>query len=825
MQEDLYDAVSKGTTSAMKEGNKKVLQQIEDNTADQLDALDEQVKELMKKKREEDKKIWLKQDSKRKERDYVEPPEESIEQFLTRYHEVGVLYRKRRKQIEDEGAAAAKKVRDEESKEQKSAMEDYLAQYGNYTQKRKALAAKAAQEILDAETIGEKMDIARRLQEQLSQLDMEEFRDNINWEVVFNDLDKRSIESLKKLKEQLRQAITDKNLSADDAKTISDQIDKINEQLISRQSSWRTHFGLVIPELEKQKQLIQEAKDAQEKLNDAQKRQTDSQKALTADQKNITDFLKKNGKEFSGSISTENAQKIMDLFKGDETASKQLESMFTNLAKSEGNAATAANNLKDAQEEAAQATKNAQKDITNTIAAIDQISEKVNSNIQSAAELVETLGLSESDFGKGFSAFAESSQHISDAWEALKSGNIMGVANGVVGSLRSLGDALGEWGIGFFGSSDKTLVKDLERLTRSNESLEGAVSRLTKTMEQQAGSDLTKTYTEAVDDLEIAMANTQEMIARSAAAYSNGFFGIGGKGSTNKKIAKLLSTSDWERISQIMGRTITDVSQIWDMSSEEMGKLLEHAPDIWAKFKEGASDGYKDISDYLDSYVELYDKLIDLQQQYNESITQTSFDNIKSGLADLINDTETNAYDVIGNVTTMLQNSILNIVLTKSMKPKLDKWYEDFANSMADDTLTAMEHAALEEGYADIYKQAKEEVDRAYKLAGIDPNTGDVEDASTGAWSALGEETGRSLDGRMTAIHIQVTKISDMMLLDHEAIGRMDMRSMQDSTTLNEMHNLIFLSTEHLERVARNSDALPQINSKLEQIRQNTDRL
>ena len=51
------------------------------------------------------------------------------------------------------------------------------------------------------------------------------------------------------------------------------------------------------------------------------------------------------------------------------------------------------------------------------------------------------------------------------------------------------------------------------------------------------------------------------------------------------------------------------------------------------------------------------------------------------------------------------------------------------------------------------------------------------------------------------------------------------MRSMQDSTTLNEMHNLIFLSTEHLERVARNSDALPQINSKLEQIRQNTDRL
>ena len=818
---DIVDA----SIELQEEGTEKQLKKIQQGTKKMTDALDEEIKELQRKKLEEDKKIWLEQNPKKKEYDYETPAEESIDQFLAKYPELKALYETRKAQIEEAGKKATQKVRDEESKEQKSAMEDYLAQYGNYTQKRKALAAKAAQEILDAETIGEKMDIARRLQEQLSQLDMEEFRDNINWEVVFNDLDKRSIESLKKLKEQLRQAITDKNLSADDAKTISDQIDKINEQLISRQSSWRSHFGLVIPELEKQKQLIQEAKDAQEKLDDAKERQTSSQKALTADQKNITDFLKKNGKEFSGSISTENAQKIMDLFKGDETASKQLESMFTNLAKSEGNAATAANNLKDAQEEAAQATKNAQKDITNTIAAIDQISEKVNSNIQSAAELVETLGLSESGFGKGFSAFAESSQHISDAWEALKSGNIMGVANGVVGSLRSLGDALGEWGIGFFGSSDKTLIKDIERLTYSNEALEGAVSRLSKTMEQQAGSDLAKTYEQAVSDLKEATANTQEMLARSGAAYSNGFFGIGGKSSSNYKISKLLSTADWQRISQLMGKTITDVSQLWDLSSEELGKLAENAPDIWAKIKQGAADGYKDITEYLDAYVEYYDKLIELQQQYNESLTQTSFDNIKSGLADLINDTETNAYDVIGNVTDMMQKAILNIVLTKTMKPKLDKWYEDFAQSMADDTLSAMEHAALEQGYADIYKQAKEEVDRAYKLAGIDPNSDNDVDASTGAWSALGEETGRSIDGRLTAIQIQTTKIGELMTLNQDVMTRMDLRSMQDSSTFLEMQNLIFISTGYLERMARNSDALPQINTKLEQIRQNTDRL
>lgn len=818
---DIVDA----SIDALDEGTDKQVRRIKQSTKKQLDALDDEIKELQKKKLEEDKKIWLEQNPNKKEYDYKTPAEEGIEQFLEKYPELKTLYEARKQQIEEAGGKSTKKVRDDAAKAERNALEGYLMEYGSYTDKRLAITERYMQEIADATTIGEKLSLQRQLQDALQAIDFNALKEEINWEEVFNDLDKISIESLEKLKKQLKDALKAKDLTAEDAKTISEQIKAINDQLIIRQKAWRESFGLVIPELEEQRRLIQEAKEAQEQLNEAQEKHRKASDEVNRDQKAITDYIKAQGKEYSGDINTASADKIMSLFAGDKTAGKGMEDLLLNLSKSEGKLATTTTALGKAQEGASMAATKAGGNIASTVAIIDAIVNKVNDNVKSANDLVKQLGLGDTSFGKGFSSFAESSQYAVDAWNALKSGNIMGVANGVVGSLRTLGDALGEWGIGFFGSSDKTLVKDLERLTRSNESLEGAVSRLTKTMEQQAGSDLTKTYTEAVDDLEIAMANTQEMIARSAAAYSNGFFGIGGKGSTNKKIAKLLSTSDWERISQIMGRTITDVSQIWDMSSEEMGKLLEHAPDIWAKFKEGASDGYKDISDYLDSYVELYDKLIDLQQQYNESITQTSFDNIKSGLADLINDTETNAYDVIGNVTTMLQNSILNIVLTKSMKPKLDKWYEDFANSMADDTLTAMEHAALEEGYADIYKQAKEEVDRAYKLAGIDPNTGDVEDASTGAWSALGEETGRSLDGRMTAIHIQVTKIADMMLLDHEAIGRMDMRSMQDSTTLNEMHNLIFLSTEHLERVARNSDALPQINSKLEQIRQNTDRL
>ena len=825
--EDISDDVSHGVTEAMEKGNEKVIAQIKQDTQDDLDALDEQIKKLEEARRERDERIWKKQNPNKPEREYNPPAELSVQAFLAlpENKQLADEYTNRRAQILEEGRKAEEDVRKKAAEDEKDAWNQYLIEYGNYTQKKAAIDAKYAKEINEATTAGEKMRLQRQWQDAIAELDMEALKRDINWEQVFNELDRLSVETLKRLKERLKEALNDKDITAENAKVISEQIEKINDEIIQRQTTWRSSFGLVIPELEEQKRLEREAAEAKERVNDALKKQIEAQHKVILQQREIQTLLEDNNTGYEGNISTENMEQILSMFKGDNASMNKLVGLFGQLGQAEGKLTQETENYEAAAKRAKGAAEAAGGSMATTVAIIDKIIHTINDNIQSSVEIVEQLGLSETKFGKGWSSFAESSQYASDAWEALKSGNIMGVANGVVGSLRTLGDALGEWGIGMFGSSDKNLLKDLEKLTISNEALELAMSRLTKVMEEQAGSDLAKTYEQAVSDLKESMANTQEMLARSAAAYNKGFFGIGGKSSANYKISKLLSTADWQRISQLMGKSITDVAQLWDLSSEELGKLAETAPDIWAILRKGASEGYQDISEYLETYIEYYDKLKELQLEYNQSITQTNMDEIKSGLSELIKDSETNAYDVIGNVSEMMQNAILNIVMTKTMKSKLDKWYEDFATAMADDTLSAMENAALEQGYADIYKQAKEEVDRAYKLAGIDPNRNDVEDASTGAWSALGEETGRSIDGRLTAIHIQTTKIGELLALNSEAMNRMELRGLQDSGALTEMQNLVFISTSHLERIARNSDSLPSINSKLEQIRQNTDRL
>lgn len=824
---DIVDA----SIELQEEGTERQLKKIKQGTKKMTDALDEEIKELQRKKLEEDKKIWLEQNPKKKEYDYVTPAEEGIDQFLAKYPELKALYETRKAQIEEAGKKATKKVRDEETREQKTATQEFLAQWGDYEAKKAAITADYEEQIKKATTPAEIANLRMQMDKELRELEKTNLEETIDWSGVFSELEGHTKEYLQGLAEQLQKVIKEGALPPDQLAVAQEKLRKINAE-ISKQNGL---FAFVGDRQREHTRLIQAEADAREILEKRQEAEAEAEEALIAAQEailgvdgdfgeimeQVMTFVDTLGEDVDfGEISSKLDDTILQYFEKGTPEYKQMASLLETLRVSEAKLAQARKETKKATTDAKNAEDAAKRKSAQAVADwfADAQQFITQNSIDQIPDFLDSLGLGDASekASKGLSAFNNAAGAAAD----FASGNYLGAAMKGFSAIMDFGSMLG---IG--GSSDKTLKKDIERLTYSNEALEGAVSRLAKTMEEQAGSDLAKTYQQAVDDLNQAMVNTKEMLARSGAAYNNGFLGIGGKGSSNYKIAKLLSTADWQRISQLMGKTITEVSQIWELSSEELGKLAESAPDIWAKIKQGAADGYQDITDYLDAYVEYYDKLIELQQQYNESLTQTSFDNIKSGLADLISDTETDAYDVINNVSDMMQKAILNIVLTKTMKPKLDKWYEDFANAMADDTLTAMENAALQQGYTDIYKQAKEEVDRAYKLAGIDPDRSDVEDASTGAWSALGEETGRSLDGRMTAIHIQVTRIADMMLINQEAIGRIDLRSMQDSTTLTEMQNLIFLSTGYLERMARNSDALPQINSKLELIRQNTDRL
>ena len=115
------------------------------------------------------------------------------------------------------------------------AMRDYLAEYGSYEKKKWAITEEYEKRIREAATDGEKDSLRGELKKKLSDLDLKELKDGLNWEAVFGDLDKVSSESLQSLRTRLKEYIdTQKDLQPDSLKDLVRAIDSIDKKLSER---------------------------------------------------------------------------------------------------------------------------------------------------------------------------------------------------------------------------------------------------------------------------------------------------------------------------------------------------------------------------------------------------------------------------------------------------------------------------------------------------------------------------------------------------------------------------------------------------------------
>ena len=64
--------------------------------------------------------------------------------------------------------------------------------------------------------------------------------------------------------------------------------------------------------------------------------------------------------------------------------------------------------------------------------------------------------------------------------------------------------------------------------------------------------------------------------------------------------------------------------------------------------------------------------LLELQRQWQEAITDTSFDGIRSGMKDLLKDFETDSKDVIASVDEFMENAILKSIVNGTYSDELD---------------------------------------------------------------------------------------------------------------------------------------------------------
>lgn len=659
-------------------------------------------------------------------------------------------------QSREKGLAA---ITETENQAAIEANERYLKNYGTFMQKRQAITDEYTRKISEATTQGDKDILQKEMEKALSSLDLEKLKQGINWELVFGDLDKVSKESLNKVKQQLRDFKNSeeyKNMAVDQKKVIDEALNNIQSTLIDK--------GGLLADLPEQLNELAKAQEelsqAQEEYNEAMKNGTDSQKEVAT--KKLNDAQKKQ----------QNAQ--------------------TNVQKS------------------------TDKTISNLIALSNVITQLGSNSEMSLSE----IGSLASDVVDVFTETGSKIGGIIGAafslLDAIGTQGLDGFVDNLFGSVfRAVGGIWDTLTFGLIGNkeSDPYLKDDLEKLTISNQDLKASLDNLAEKMDESAVADATGLYEQQKKNIEEQMANTKEMMQRSAAAYSNGFLGIGGTHSSNKRVNDAMSAEDWKRVSEAAGVSVKNAGDFWNLTSEQMYNVANNATDLYSKIKQYADDGYQNASQYMDSYIEYWKQLDELEDTYREKLTDTSFDTIRDEFKDQLLDMESDAEDFAENFEKMMQQAVVESMMSDTYANRLKEWYKNFANSMTDGTLSSSEQSNLKSQWDQMVSDALAERNAIMQAMGWEGSSSEQQSASSrGFGTEMTHEDAGELSGRFTAVY--------------ESNLRIETAEQQQTVAITELRGSISALTAQATGMYNIADETRTIlaNSYLElqQIRENT---
>lgn len=604
------------------------------------------------------------------------------------------------------------------NKEEFEAMNRYLKEYGTFQQKKEAITKEYNEKIAKATTEGDKKILQKEMEEALSSVDMDKLKQEINWELIFSDLSKVSKKSLEQVKQQLKTFKNSdeyKNMAVDQKKVIDEALNNIQSTIIDKGGL----LGDLPEQLDALRIAQEELKQAQDEYNKALKTGTDAEKEAALKKKN--------------------------------NAEKNVQNAETNVTKS------------------ADKTKQNLITLADTITQLGSSSEMSLSQIGNLASgLVDVFSETGSRLGGIIGA-------VFSLLDGIEKQGLDGFVENVFSSVFRAGASM--WDTITFGAfskitgsgeSDKNLEKDLEYLAQSNQDLKNSLDNLSEKMDKASVADASDIYAVQKKNIETLEANTREAMQRSAAAYNNGFLGIGGSHSSGSKIDKGMSTSEWKRVSDIVGQSISSAGQFFRLSSEQMAKLAEEDTSLYSKIKDLANNGYKDAAQYMDEYITYYKQLEELENAYNEKLTNTSFDSIRSDFKNALLDMESDAEDFADNLEKMMQNAIVESLMTKKYDKLLQEWYSDFAKAMeGDGKISENEQASLKRQWENITKQAIAERDALKEVMGWESESESTRTASqkgiaTASQDSVDENNGRLavMQGHTYSINENVTRMA-----------------------------------------------------------------
>ena len=539
--------------------------------------------------------------------------------------------------------------------------------------------------------------LARQRDEALSELDFNELKDTINWDVVFGNLDKVAKKELQKVKRQIvsfrNSPEFKKSATPEQMQVIEEAIGKIDSEVIEKGGL----FGNLTESIREYSEAVDE---------------------LTAAQRDYDEAVRQYGAD---SAEAEAARKKRN--------------------KAEAGERNSGNNLEASKDKAVRNI-TAVADAMNTLGEADMSLSSFGSAVGS---LVDTLSASGSKIGGIIAAILAILDQIGQKGLEGFVGNILeSVMHAAGGLWDSIGRLFGVKGLGgiFKGADYSGYNEMVDQYNRLNEIWDELIDKKKEYIETSYGAEAQKVGEEALA-LQRTAIDSYRILGKERlnSGASTGSHSIG------VRQRKWMSSQDWAAAGAALGEDFYRygigegrMTGLFDLSVEQLEKLKSEAPTFWAKLDD-------DVRNYLDKIIEGSEKLGDIQAQIKEQLTQMSFDSMRDAFYDTLLDMESGAEDFSEDFSEYLQKAILKTSLSKVYDKRLQEWYDKFANYNKEGGIDTGEYKDLQQEWNDIVKDALEERDSLKDIFGWTSSSSSSQSGRAGTVTSMTEETAGRLEG------------------------------------------------------------------------------
>ena len=711
------------------------------------------------------------------------------------------------------------------------AMNMYLEEYGTYQQQKLAIAKQYAERIRKAQTEGEKLSLNAEMNNKIAAIDANQMALNVDWSQAFsgvgNVLKDIANETLDRV-EKFMQTDEFKKLTPEGKKSYTDLAANLRREGAGQETSPFNFkiWGTITENVKTYQQAVRDLQAAEEAHTLAVEKRRKAEEELA---KAVTDDAKRVAQANLDAAQAEEDETARKQREANEKKNQANRDLQENTEKASNGLANFANAVNEMSNGSLYGFANGVTKLITSIGGaskgLSELGGKIGGIIGAILQIIDALGDDPAQFIRDLlDKVAKVIEKVLSDLPNLIGNVIGGVFNIVGGVVSGVGKLFGFDMDGIFGGSTEAFDNAVEKWGWLLDTWKDNLAYEKELMKEAYGTKVTDIQQKTEADLRRSQQAAAE-IYRGWAGSGAGWFSHSNGYEANRDANCAYLWQYDQELAKRMGASLHhlfgnenmpmyvangDISNLFNLTAKELKELKHNNSQFWQSLSEEARK-------YLDQVIELEDEIEQLRKEAMEQLTATSFDTMVSDFQSKLSEMDSSAEDFSDNFEKYMQNAILSALVAEKYKPLIEKWYKMFASVMEDGTITDAENEMLHnggwfvnpttgeseysEGWDTITAAGVRDRDALKNQFGWGDKEVYNQEASSGAWQNLGEETGQELNGRFTALQMSGEKLVEAANALIETFNAIYGLSDSQNLTLTEIRNLMITNNAFLEDI------------------------